>query len=231
MDKAVWEYNIFNDGEKILVAVSGGADSIALLDLLQLRIPVYADKLELFAVYVDMGFGHGQETRCQMMQRFFKNIRVQGKILRTTAGPYAHSAENRENPCFLCTRIRRRNIFEAAEELGCTKIAFGHHKDDVTETLMLNMIFNREISTMIPNLAVFQGKYRIVRPLLYVEETLLKKYCRERRLLSFDQECPTDGHSKRQYIKDMLDNLEKDFKGARENIFHSMKRVKVDYLL
>lgn len=231
IDKAIWEYKMFSDNDRVLIAVSGGADSMALLKLLAPRISIYGENIKLFGVYVDAGFGENVDNRCNIIQDYFADAGIEGKVLRTEIGPYAHSDANRENPCFLCSRMRRKMIFESAEEYGCNKIVFGHHRDDIIETLFLNMIFGREISTMAPNLAVFQGKYHVLRPLVFVEEFLLKKFAIEQSIPNFDQECPTDGNSKRQYIKEMLDKLDDDFKGARVNIFNSMKRVKTEYLL
>jgi tRNA 2-thiocytidine biosynthesis protein TtcA len=231
IDKAAWEYQMFAAGDRILLSVSGGADSMALLDVLSLHVNIYAQDLKLFAVYIDLGFGHAADSRCDTMKNFLEQVGVEGQIVRTDIGVLAHSEYNRENPCFLCSRMRRKRIFECAEQFGCQKILFGHHKDDIVETLLLNMIFGREISTMTPRLPVFKGKYTILRPLVFVEEVLLKKYCRERNLPVIDQECPTDGNSKRQYVKDLLNKMECDFKGTRENIFASMKRVKKEYLL
>lgn len=222
---------MLSDNDRVLIAVSGGADSMALLKLLAPRISIYGQNIKLFGVYVDAGFGENVEKRAGIIQRFFDDAGIEGQVLKTDIGPYAHSDANRENPCFLCSRMRRKMIFESAEKFQCNKIVFGHHRDDIIETLFLNMIFGREISTMAPNLAVFQGKYHVLRPLVFVEEFLVKKFATEQSIPSFDQECPTDGHSKRQYIKEMLDKLDEDFKGARVNIFNSMKRVKTEYLL
>ncbi|MBN1562087.1 tRNA 2-thiocytidine(32) synthetase TtcA [candidate division KSB1 bacterium] len=231
LDKAIREYNMLADHDAVLVAVSGGADSMALLELLSLHIWTFADDIRLCAVYIDLGFGERADERCDKLEAYFKKLRVSYRVLRTDIGPYAHSEANRERPCFLCSRLRRRKIFEIAQELGCNKIAFGHHKDDIIETLLMNMIWNREISTMIPNLAVFHGKYHVLRPLVYVDEVMIKKFCSERRTPTIEQECPTDGHSRRQFIKQWLGELESRVNGARENIFASMKRVKTDYLL
>ena len=231
LDKAVREYKMLADHDAILVAVSGGADSIALLDLLSLHCWTFADDVSLYAAYVDLGFGERSDERCTKMKAYFEQLRIGYRIVRTDIGPYAHSEANRERPCFLCSRLRRRKIFETAENLGCNKIAFGHHKDDIIETLLMNMIWNREISTMVPNLAVFHGKYHVLRPLVYIDEEMIKKYCRERHTPTVEQECPTDGYSRRQFIKEWLAELESNVYGARENIFASMKRVKIDYLL
>ena len=231
IDKAAWEYRMFADGDGVLAAVSGGVDSMALLDLLATQLFTYADNLRLYAVYVDLGFGAHADDRCRAMMSFFESRRVEHLIVRTELGPYAHSEANRENPCFLCSRMKRRRIFETAEQLNCNKIVFGHHKDDTVETLLLNMLYSREISTMPPKLAVFQGKYHILRPMVFIEEALVKKFARERGLTSIDQECPTDGVSKRQYVKELLARLDAEVPGAKENIFAAMRRVKTDYLL
>ena len=231
LDKAAWEYKMFDDNDTVVMACSGGADSMALLELLTHRINVYAENIKLYAVYVDMGFGSHIEHRCNQMQAFFQSHNLEYSILRTDMGPYAHSENNRENPCFLCAKMRRKIIFETADELGCNKIAFGHHKDDIIETLFINMFYNREISTMAPKLEVFQGKFQLLRPLVYIEEELIKKFIREQNINLVDQECPTDGHSKRQFIKNLLNQLETQVQGVRQNIFVSMKHVKSDYLL
>ncbi len=231
IDKAVWEYRMFASGDRVLVAVSGGADSMLLLQLLRERLPVYGSDILLRAVYVDMGFADAAEQRIATIKDYWRQLGVAGKIVRSRIGPYAHSEENRENPCFLCARIRRKQIFAAADSFGCNKIVFGHHQDDLVATLLLNMIFGREISTSPPKLRVMGGKYHVLRPLIFVEETLIKTIYQQLSIPTFSQQCPSDGTSKRQYIKDLLDQLEADFPGTRLNLFNSMKRVKKDYLL
>ncbi len=231
VDRAVREYRMLEPGDRLLVAVSGGADSMSLLHLLSRRLTVYAPGASLRAVYVDMGFGAAGETRCQMMCDYWQQLGVSGRILRTTIGPLAHSEANRENPCFLCSRIRRKQLFATAEFFACNKIAFGHHKDDLVETLLLNMLFNREISTSPPVLSVHEGRYHLIRPLLYVEEEMVKAYATESGVPIFGQECPSDGASKRQEIKEWLAALERAHPGCRENLFQAMRRVKPGYLL
>jgi len=231
VDRAVREYHMLEPGDRLLVAVSGGADSMSLLHLLAQRLTLYALGSSLRAVYVDMGFGGAEEERCRIMHDWWRQLGVSGRILRTTIGPLAHSAANHENPCFLCSRIRRKQIFAAAELFGCNKIAFGHHKDDLVETLLLNMLFNREISTSPPVLSIQEGRYRLIRPLLYVEEAMVKAYAAEAGAPVFRQECPSDGSSSRQEVKEWLQALEAAHPGTRENLFQSMKRVKPDYLL
>ena len=230
-DRAVFEYKMLEPGDRVLVSVSGGSDSMALLDILRLRIRVYGLDVQLFAVYIDLGFEPDPKNRCEQMGTFFRRNQITGRIIETNIGLYSQSDENRENPCFLCTRMRRKRMFESADELGCNKIALGHHKDDMIETLFINMIWGRELSTMSPNLPVFSGRFHLIRPLMYIEEPLLKKYCLERDLFTFKNPCPTAGNSKRQYVKELLEKIESEQKGAKENIFHAMKNVKSQYLL
>ncbi|MBN1541826.1 hypothetical protein JW992_06740 [candidate division KSB1 bacterium] len=231
LDKAIWQHHMFSDGDRILVAVSGGADSTALLYLLKHRLSIYGQDLKLYAVYVDLGFGHSVQNRCRTMQAYFDDLEIPGQIVTTTIGPIAHQPSNCVSPCFLCSRIRRKKVFETAERLDVQRIVFGHHKDDVVETLLLNMIFSREISSMIPHLRVLGGRYSLVRPFYYTEEKLIKRFVLQKQLAVIDQECPTDGNSQRQTVKNLVDGLERDYPGARENLFKSLLHVKSDYLL
>lgn len=121
-------------------------------------------------------------------------------------------------------------MVEIAEEYDCNKIALAHHKDDIIETLLLNILYAREISTMVPCQSLFRGKFHIIRPLTYIREGLIKKYAAERNLPVIENKCPTSGISRRMYIKKLLNELEKDNKDVRENIFRAMHHVKMEYL-
>jgi len=231
LDKAVWEYKMFQQGDRTLVAVSGGADSMSLLSLLAQRRQVYAADMQLTAVYIDLGFADGAEERCRRIKQYAQSCTVPIHLVATQIGPYAHSRHNTENPCFLCSRIRRKHLFETAERLGCNKIVLGHHKDDLVETLLINMFFGREISTSPPMLRIKNGRFHLLRPLVFVEEALIKQYAAEFAIPCFSQQCPTDGRSHRQIIKHWLNQLEAEHPGLRDNIFFSMTKVKTDYLL
>jgi tRNA 2-thiocytidine biosynthesis protein TtcA len=229
MEIAARDYDMLSEGDKVLVGVSGGRDSMALLDLLNTPM-VFLPSFSLLAVHIDPGFdefhsGYG------ILDRYLRDNDYHYVMDKTDIGPLAHSDYNKKNPCFLCSRLRRKRIFEVADEYGCNKIAFAHHKDDIIETLLINMFYGREISTMIPNQAIFDGKYHIIRPFAYIREELIKKYAKERGLPVIENECPTAEVSRRKYIKKILDELEKENKDIRENIFKSMRHVKADYLM
>ena len=137
-------------------------------------------------------------------QGFFETHRFDYRIIKSDIGPKAHSPENRENPCFLCSRLRRKIIFETAGELGCRKIAFGHHKDDLIETFFLNLFYGASISTMLPVQELFGGRIAVIRPLYMVDEDVISRYAGSMEWPKISLNCPTAGSSKRNEIKQML---------------------------
>lgn len=228
LEKAVMDYRMIEEGDRVLVGVSGGADSMALLDLLNTPM-VFVPEFSMTAVYIDPGF-ESDSTGYDRLENFLKDGGYDYVMEKTDIGPLSHSDYNKKNPCFLCSRLRRKRIFEIAGDKGCNKIAFAHHQDDMIETLLINMFYGREISTMMPDQPIFGGKMHIIRPLTLIREELIKKYSRERNFPIIESSCPTGSVSRRRYIKDLLDKLEQDNKDIRANIFKAMSHVKMDYL-
>jgi tRNA 2-thiocytidine biosynthesis protein TtcA len=228
MEKAAMDYNMIEEGDRVLVGVSGGADSIALLDLLHSPM-VFVPRFSVLAVNIDMGFDPAYSDY-GLLEAYLKENDYTYVMEKTDIGPLSHSDYNKKNPCFLCSRLRRKRIFEIAAEKDCNKIALAHHKDDIIETLLINLFYGREISTMIPNQSIFQGKLHIIRPFAYIKEELIKKYVREQGLPSIENRCPMSETSKRMHIKKLLRALEKDNKHVRDNIYKALRHVKVDYL-
>src|SRR4030065_2677614 len=142
MEKAILDFQMIEEGDRLLVGVSGGADSFALLDLLDSPM-IFVPKFSFIAVNVDMGF----DSSCRGYHELEKYLRENsyGYVMeKTYIGLLAHSDYNKKNPCFLCSRLRRKRIFEIAASEGCNKIAFAHHRDDIIETLLINMFYGRE---------------------------------------------------------------------------------------
>lgn len=165
------------------------------------------------------------------MEAFFSEHGFEYRIIRSDIGPRAHGPENRENPCFLCSRLRRKLLFELAAEIGCNRIAFGHHKDDLIETFFLNVFYGASISTMLPVQELFKGSLTVIRPLYLVDEGLLRRFAQSMGWPETDLGCPTAGSSKREEIKEMLNRFYRTNRKIKGNIFHALKNVNPEYLL
>jgi len=228
MGKAIHTRKMIEDGDHVMAAVSGGKDSLALLWLLRERIRRIPIQYKLTAVHVDPGFGADSAAQ---MESFFRTHGFEYKILRSDMGPKAHGPENRENPCFLCSRLRRKLLFESAAELGCNRIAFGHHKDDIIETFFLNVFYGASISTMQPVQSLFGGKLILIRPFFMVDEDLVRRFGNTMGWPDIEVGCPTAGSSKRQDIKALLNGLYRANRKIKGNIFHALQNVNTDYLL
>jgi len=226
--KAIARYDMISHQDRILVGVSGGKDSLTLLWLLHERLSRIPVTYKLFPVYIDPGFPGGFSDGLRVwVKTHGMNLRVE----YTDDGIRAHSPENRENPCFMCARLRRKKIFEIASELECNKIAFGHHKDDIIETFFLNICFSGMMATMRPNQPLFDDRFSIIRPLAFVDENRIGLFAGKNHFPEFVNPCPYGKISRRKEIKDLLDQLYQTNPKIRGNIFRSLSNVNQDYLL
>ncbi len=226
--KAVHRYEMISDGDRIAVGLSGGKDSLTLMWMLNERLPRVQIGYELFAIHIDPGFEGGFSDS---LERHAEKMGHALRVEHTDYGIRGHSPENRENPCFLCSRLRRKRLFEMADELGCNKIALGHNKDDIIETLFLNICYAGEISTMVPCQSLFQGRFVMIRPLAFADETLIRRFAMDQGFPEFVNPCPSAKVSKRQEIKTLLNQLYRSNRKIKGNIFRAMSHVKPDYLL
>lgn len=226
--KALHHYKMISDGEKIAVGLSGGKDSLTLMWILTERLTRIPISYELFAIYIDPGF---EGNFVKPLEDYCRKMNYSLHVEKTDFGIKAHSSENRENPCFLCSMLRRKRMFEIADELGCSKLALGHHKDDIIETLFMNMCYAGEISTMVPVQPLFGGELTIIRPLSYVDEDTICRFARHKGFPDFTNPCPSAKNSSRHKIKNTLRSLYQSNKKIKGNIFKSLSRVKPDYLL
>ena len=227
MGKALNEHAMIRDGDRIALGLSGGKDSWALLWLLtdlQRRAPIH---FSLFPIYIDPGFEGGP---ADVIAQQGRHMGYEVRIAFTDDGLVAHSEANGENPCFLCSRLRRKRLFTIADELGCRKLALAHHKDDLIETFMLNICYAGETSTMMPVQPFFNGKLTVIRPLAYADEDALHKFAREMKWPIKANPCPSANNSQRHAVKKLLHQLYSSNKKVRGNIFHAMHQIKVDYL-
>ncbi|MCD4718328.1 MAG: tRNA 2-thiocytidine(32) synthetase TtcA [Desulfobacula sp.] len=226
--KAIHDWDMILENERILVGVSGGKDSQMLLNVLfslKKRAPVNFD---ILPVHIDAGF---KGSFAKDLKLYVENAYDTLKIEYKDYGLLAHSDENRENPCFLCSRLRRKRLFEIAKEQGCKRIALGHNKDDIIETLFINICYAGRIATMKPRQSFFNGALDIIRPLSYVEKKDIILFGQLFDLPEFKNNCPSANKTKRGEIRGLLETLYKHNKHIKGNIFRSMSNIAVDYLL
>ncbi len=225
---AMHRYGMIAEGDRVLVAVSGGKDSLTLLWYLNdnaLRSPV---RYELFPVYLEMGFS---EDGAERMERHFNTLRWPNRVEVTRFGPEAHEQSSGPNPCFLCAWRRRQRLFELAEEFHCTKVAFGHSRDDVVETLLLNMFYAGQISTMKPYQPLFEGRLTLIRPLVLLDSDTIRRFAVNMGLPVFQNPCPSAVDSRRSEVRKALDDLSATNGKIRSNIFNALQNVREEYLL
>jgi len=225
--KAIHRYGLIQDGDRILVGVSGGKDSLSLLHLLKERLKRVPIRYELLTVHIDLGFDSG---RADILRNYFEKEGLTYHIEFTDIGKRANSSENRENPCFLCAWERRKKLFQLANRFKCNKVALGHHKDDIIETLLLNIFYSGEISTMLPLQSLFKGKITIIRPLSLLEEKKIEKFAHAMHLPFGSSGCPSSGKTKRKEVKEIIESLSKKNRKVKGNIFRALSNVKLDYM-
>ncbi len=226
--KAINDFNMIQNNDKILVGFSGGKDSITLFDVLYNRKKYVPINYELIAVLV-----HNEEYEgLEKVKTFFKeNYNTEIIIKYIDLKKLVLSGEFKENPCYVCSKIRRKILFETARDLGCNKLALGHNMDDINETLLMNIIFSGNISSMKPNQELFNGSLTIIRPLAYLTEKQILKYVKQKNLPVIDKVCSYRGKSThREIIKEFINSLYKKNKKVKKNIFTAMRNVNLKYL-
>lgn len=226
--KALHRQEMIRNGDHVLVAISGGKDSLVLLWVLNERLKRIPINYKITAAHVDPGFGGNSAAQ---IESFFTSHRLDYRIIESDIGPRAHGPQNRENPCFLCSRMRRKLLFELADALGCNRVALGHHKDDIIETLFLNMFYGASISTMLPVQKLFDGKLTLIRPLYLLDEDMIRRYAESMGFPKIKLNCPSAGATRREDIKNMLKGFYRKNRKIKGNIFHALQNVNAEYLL
>ena len=232
---ALKDFELINENDKIMVCISGGKDSFLLAKCIQELIR--HGKIKFEAKYVVMDPGYKKEHLDKII-KMAKNIGVDIEIFHTDIFEIS-TFLNEQSPCYMCARMRRGHLYNKAEELGCNKIALGHHFDDVIETVLLSMFYGAEIKTMLPKLhsTNFKG-LELIRPLYYVKESSIKSWAKYNELEFINCACQFteknnigSGTSKREEIKNIIKNLRTLNPNIDENIFRSLKNANIDALL
>ncbi len=246
---------MLSHGDCVLVAVSGGVDSLVLAWLLQMWLKKAPIHYTLRVVHIDMGFrGQGDgdinpvDGIRRQLHRFgiplvvekaretaetlvMAGVSVAPRLSGSVSLVSSMDKDPPERSCFLCSRQRRHQLFDLAQEYGCNKIAFGHHKDDLIETLFLNMFYSGNLSTMVPRQDLFDGRLTLIRPLAYIEKHEVQDIAVSLGLVPVDNLCPLVGNTRRDHLRKMLHTLYQQDPGVKASIFASMANVRQGYLL
>lgn len=225
-NKGVVKYNLIDDNDKILVALSGGKDSLALLELLALRSRILKPRFSVVAVHVSM-VNIPYKSDLEYLKEYAESFGVPFIHIETSFDP---STDNRKSPCFLCSWNRRKALFTVAKEQSCNKIALGHHMDDILETLLMNLTFQGAFSSMPPKLVMKKFDMTIIRPMCLVHEADLQKMAEIRGFRRQMKHCPYETQSNRAEMKQVLKNLEALNPDARYSLWGSMTNIQEDLL-
>lgn len=225
-NKGVVQYGLIEEGDKILVGLSGGKDSLALLELLALRSRIYKPRFSVVAAHVVMS-NIAYESDREYLRAYAESLGVPFVCCETSFDP---STDTRKSPCFLCSWNRRKALFTVAKEQGCNKIALGHHMDDILETLLMNMTFQGAFSTMPPRLVMRKFDMTIIRPMCLVHEADLLELATLRGYRKQIKNCPYEKESNRSNMKEVLRTLEKLNPEARYSLWGSMTNIQNDLL-
>lgn len=213
--KAVDEYNMIEDGDKIAVGLSGGKDSLTLLQLLAALRRFYPKKFELAAIFIDSGLDF-DKAELQSLADLCDELRVPYFRVETQIGEFLFDIRKEDNPCSLCSKMRRGALNTKAIEGKCNKIALGHHADDLIETLFLSLFYEGRLSTFEPMTYLSRTGITLIRPMLYIEEKNISAFMKGKTILH--NPCPVDKFTQREYIKQILYSIREDIPFVKERI-------------
>ena len=223
--RAVDDYGMIDDGDRIAIGISGGKDSLALLVTMAELRRFYPKKFEIVAITVDMGFEGADYSQIEELCR---RIKVEYRIAKTEIAKIIFDVRKEKNPCSLCAKMRRGSLHQEAQAAGCNKVALGHHYDDAIETFMMNLFFEGRLGCFSPVSYLSNRRITLIRPMLYATEKDVMYFIRKRPLPVLASLCPEDKATERENMKNLLTELEKTNKGIKHRIFHAMCQGNID---
>jgi tRNA 2-thiocytidine biosynthesis protein TtcA len=222
--KALEDYHMIQAGDKITVGISGGKDSLTLLLALHELQKYYPKPFELCGISLDMGFEDADYTPIQKM---CADLSIPYYVKKTNIKEIVFDIRKEKNPCALCANLRRGALNRAALEIGSNKIALGHHFDDVIETFMLSLFYEGRIHCFSPVTFLDRMQVYLIRPFIYVSEHSIRSAAKRLGLPVMHNDCPANGNTKRQYIKDLLTHLEKQDRNLKTRLFGAIQRSQI----
>ena len=219
--RAIDDFEMIEDGDKIAIGISGGKDSLTLLQAMHGLMRFYPKKFTIHAITVDLGF---QNLNLEKISEMCESLDVPYTILKTEIAKIVFDDRKESNPCSLCAKMRKGALNEEIKRLGCNKVAYAHHKDDVVETMLLSMIFEGRFHSFSPRTYLDRMDLTVIRPLIYMDEADIIGYVKKNNLPVVKSPCPADGYTKREYAKELLKQIREENPGAKERMFTSILR-------
>lgn len=218
--RAVDDYHMIEDGDHIAVGISGGKDSLTLLYGLNGLMRFYPKHFTIHAVTVDLGF---QNLNLEKIKSLCQELKIDYTIVKTDIADIIFNQRKETNPCSLCAKMRKGALNEAIKKAGCNKVAYAHHKDDVVETMLMSLVFEGRIHTFNPVTYLDRMDLTVIRPLIYMNEADVVGFVNKFQIPVVKSPCPADGNTRREYIKNVLNNLNQDTPGVKARMFTAIQ--------
>lgn len=218
MRRAIQDFNMIQEGDRIAVGVSGGKDSLLLFEALYRFQKFSPIKFELMAINVNMGFKDLSEEQMDAMRKYFHDKDIKFIEEKTDIAEVLFERRKETNPCSLCSKMRRGALCNAAKREGANKVALGHHIDDVLETFLLSLMYEGRLSTFAPVSYLSNTDITVIRPFVYADEKDIIGGARSANLPVVHNPCPADKHTRRQYMKDLVETLRKDIPDVKKSM-------------
>lgn len=222
--QALDEFQMIKSGDKIAIGISGGKDSLALLYALAGLRNFYSQKFQIIAVTVDSGYG---DFDLSGIQELCKKLEVEYHIIKTDIAGIVQQKVQKGTYCSLCAKLRKGALNSFAKEQGCNKVAYAHHKDDLIETMMLSLLYEGQFFSFAPVMFYKEAEISVIRPLIFVEEAEIRGFQKAYALPTVKNPCPHDGTTRREYVKNLVRQLQKDNPEAKDKMFHAILKGKI----
>lgn len=218
--RAVDDYHMIQTGDRIAIGISGGKDSLTLLYAMNDLKRFYPEHFEIHAVTVDLGFDNLNLDR---IRELCSTLGVEYTIVKTDIAKIIFEDRKEDNPCSLCAKMRKGALNQAVREAGCNKVAYAHHKDDVVETMLMSLIYEGRFHTFAPVTYLDRMNLSVIRPLMYMNEADVVGFVNKYDVPVVKSPCPADGHTKREYVKNLLRQLNLENPGVKERMFTAVR--------
>ncbi|MCR4704917.1 MAG: tRNA 2-thiocytidine(32) synthetase TtcA [Lachnospiraceae bacterium] len=223
--KAIDDYHMIEEGDRIAVGISGGKDSLTLLYALHGLMRFYPKKFSIHAVTVDLGF---QNLNLEGIEKICEELEIPYTIVKTDIGSIVFDDRKESNPCALCAKMRKGALNDAIKKAGCNKVAYAHHKDDVVETMMLSLVYEGRFHTFSPVTYLDRMDLTVIRPLIYMNEADVIGFINKNNITVVKSPCPADGHTKREYAHELLRDINLNAPGVKERMFTAIRSAHID---